>query len=225
MPSPFYTLPPVTVPPLPEFLTEFTADLVRAMRASLGKRDFHAACDEQYVLADMERFDNNFAFKEFKVETFDAGSDLPSRAAARLFNNLDWNHLALVIFILIAAVLCLILSGLSQFLSRSIVQDAEKRSTYECGFSPHDSATRAPFDVHYYITGIMFLVFDVEIALIFPFASSAYELEWLAYANMAIFIVILTIGFAYEWVRGALLWSVKLLNGVPANWNLNNSQW
>jgi hypothetical protein len=89
MPSPFYTLPPVTVPPLPEFLTEFTADLVRAMRASLGKRDFHAACDEQYVLADMERFDNNFAFKEFKVETFDAGSDLPSRAAARLFNNLD----------------------------------------------------------------------------------------------------------------------------------------
>jgi NADH-quinone oxidoreductase subunit A len=66
-----------------------------------------------------------------------------------------------------------ILSGLSQMLSRSIAQDAEKRSTYECGFSPHDSATRAPFDVHYYITGIMFLVFDVEIALIFPFAVNA----------------------------------------------------
>ena len=90
------------------------------------------------------------------------------------------------------------MSGLSQLLSRSIKQDAEKRSTYECGFSPHDSAARAPFDVHYYITGIMFLVFDVEIALIFPLASSAAELEWLAYANMAVFIVVLTVGYAYE---------------------------
>jgi NADH:ubiquinone oxidoreductase subunit 3 (subunit A) len=84
---------------------------------------------------------------------------------------------ALIVFVLIAAILCVILSGLSQMLSRRIVQDAEKRSTYECGFSPYDSATRAPFDVHYYITGIMFLVFDVELALIFPLASSAEELE------------------------------------------------
>lgn len=106
---------------------------------------------------------------------------------------------------MVAALLCVILSGLSQLLSRSIAQDAEKRSTYECGFSPHDSATRAPFDVHYYVVGIMFLVFDVEIALIFPFASCAEELEWLAYANMAVFIIVLTVGYAYEWVRGALL--------------------
>jgi NADH-quinone oxidoreductase subunit A len=116
----------------------------------------------------------------------------------KLFGDLDWNRLALVIFIAVAAILCVILSGLSQMLSRSIAQDAEKRSTYECGFSPHDSATRAPFDVHYYVVGIMFLVFDVEIALIFPFASCAEELEWLAYANMAVFIVVLTVGYAYE---------------------------
>jgi NADH-quinone oxidoreductase subunit A len=120
------------------------------------------------------------------------------RYALSLFGGLDWNHLALVVFILVAAVLCVILSGLSQMLSRSIAQDAEKRSTYECGFSPHDSATRAPFDVHYYVVGIMFLVFDVEIALIFPFASCAEELEWLAYANMAVFIIVLTVGYAYE---------------------------
>jgi NADH-quinone oxidoreductase subunit A len=132
-------------------------------------------------------------------------SALSDRVALRLFGNLDWNHLALLSFVFIAAVLCLVLSGLSQLLSRSIAQDAEKRSTYECGFSPHDSATRAPFDVHYYVVGIMFLVFDVEIALIFPFASCAEELEWLAYANMAVFIVVLTVGYAYEWVRGALL--------------------
>jgi len=125
-------------------------------------------------------------------------SDLYNRVALGLFGGLDWNHLALVIFVLIAAILCVILSGLSQLLSRSIAQDAEKRSTYECGFSPHDSATRAPFDVHYYVVGIMFLVFDVEIALIFPFASCAEELEWLAYANMAVFIVVLTVGYAYE---------------------------
>lgn len=104
-------------------------------------------------------------------------SGLYDRAALSLFGGLDWNHLALVIFVFVAAILCVILSGLSQILSRSITQDAEKRSTYECGFSPHDSATRAPFDVHYYVVGIMFLVFDVEIALIFPFASCAEELE------------------------------------------------
>jgi NADH-quinone oxidoreductase subunit A len=161
----------------------------------------------------------------YKDDTFDIQTSLSSRATVNLFSSLDWNSLALIVFIVIAALLCVVLSGLSQFLSRSIVQDAEKRSTYECGFSPHDSATRAPFDVHYYITGIMFLVFDVEIALIFPFASTAYELEWLAYVNMAIFIIILTIGYAYEWVRGALLWSVKLMNGVPTNWNINNTQW
>jgi NADH-quinone oxidoreductase subunit A len=147
------------------------------------------------------------------------------RVALGILENLHWNHLALVTFVLIAALLCVILSGLSQMLSRSIAQDAEKRSTYECGFSPHDSATRAPFDVHYYVVGIMFLVFDVEIALIFPFASCAQELEWLAYANMAVFVVVLTVGYAYEWVRGALLWAVKLLPEVPANWNLNNSRW
>jgi NADH-quinone oxidoreductase subunit A len=152
-------------------------------------------------------------------------SGLYDRAALTLFGGLDWNQLALIIFIMVAAILCVILSGLSQMLSRSIAQDAEKRSTYECGFSPHDSATRAPFDVHYYVVGIMFLVFDVEIALIFPFASCAEELEWLAYANMAVFIIVLTVGYAYEWVRGALLWAVKLLPEVPANWNLNNSQW
>jgi len=150
---------------------------------------------------------------------------LYDRASLALFSGLDWNVFSLVSFILIAAVLCLVLSGLSQMLSRSIAQDAEKRSTYECGFSPYDSATRAPFDVHYYVVGIMFLVFDVEIALIFPFASNAEELEWVAYANMAIFIIVLTVGYAYEWVRGALLWAVKLLPGLPANWNLNNSQW
>jgi NADH-quinone oxidoreductase subunit A len=71
----------------------------------------------------------------------------------------------------------------------------------------------------------MFLVFDVEIALIFPLASNAAELEWLAYANMAVFIIVLTVGYAYEWVRGALLWSVKLLPEVPASWNPNNSRW
>jgi NADH-quinone oxidoreductase subunit A len=71
----------------------------------------------------------------------------------------------------------------------------------------------------------MFLVFDVEIALIFPFASCAEELEWLAYANMAVFIVVLTVGYAYEWVRGALLWAVKLLPGTPVHKELSSFQW
>lgn len=142
-----------------------------------------------------------------------------------LFSDISWNMLPLIVFICISAVLCLILSGLSQGISRSIAQDTEKRSTYECGFSPHDSATRAPFDVHYYVVGIMFLVFDVEIALIFPFATHAAELDCLAYINMAIFVVVLTIGYAYEWARGALLWAVKLQPAVPVDVNLNNTRW
>lgn len=138
----------------------------------------------------------------YGADTAPNGDALPSglydRMAVTLSNSLDWNYFALITFVIVAALLCLILSGLSQVLSRSIAQDAEKRSTYECGFSPHDSATRAPFDVHYYVVGIMFLVFDVEIALIFPFASCANELDWIAYVNMAIFVIVLTIGYAYE---------------------------
>jgi len=77
-------------------------------------------------------------------------------------------YFSLVIFLFLAALLCSVLASLAYVFSLSSVQDSEKRSEYECGFEPFDSATRLPFDVHFYLVGILFLIFDVEIALLFP---------------------------------------------------------
>ena len=71
------------------------------------------------------------------------------------------------LFIIIFAI-SLLLFGIAYFLSLSTIKDTEKLSQYECGFEPFDEATRHPFDVHFYIVGILFLIFDVEIALLFP---------------------------------------------------------
>ena len=77
-------------------------------------------------------------------------------------------YYSLLLYILIAALLCVLLATVAYLLSLSTNQDNEKRSEYECGFEPFDSATRLPFDVHFYLVGILFLIFDVEIALLFP---------------------------------------------------------
>jgi NADH-quinone oxidoreductase subunit A len=68
----------------------------------------------------------------------------------------------------IILVISLLLFSVAYFLSLSVVKDSEKLSQYECGFEPFDEATRHPFDVHFYIVGILFLIFDVEVALLFP---------------------------------------------------------
>jgi NADH:ubiquinone oxidoreductase subunit 3 (subunit A) len=71
------------------------------------------------------------------------------------------------LFIIIFGI-SLLLFGIAYFLSLSTIKDSEKLSQYECGFEPFDEATRHPFDVHFYVVGILFLIFDVEIALLFP---------------------------------------------------------
>jgi NADH-quinone oxidoreductase subunit A len=78
------------------------------------------------------------------------------------------NYFSIVIYLLLAGAICCLLAVLAYYFSLSSVQDSEKRSEYECGFEPFDSATRLPFDVHFYLVGILFLIFDVEIALLFP---------------------------------------------------------
>jgi NADH-quinone oxidoreductase subunit A len=77
-------------------------------------------------------------------------------------------YFGIVIYLFIAVALCGLLATLAYVFSLSSTQDSEKRSEYECGFEPFDSATRLPFDVHFYLVGILFLIFDVEIALLFP---------------------------------------------------------
>lgn len=118
--------------------------------------------------------------------------------------NIDFSKILLTL--VVAIFLCILLFLLSYFFSFSNKKDYEKSSEYECGFEPFDSATRQPFDVHFYIVGILFLIFDVEIALLFPWANGLGNITNVGYWMMALFLTLLTIGFVYEWKRGALAW-------------------
>lgn len=137
-------------------------------------------------------------------------SDITTRATLSVTSSLGTNYTLFQVIVLFAAALCGILALVSLLFSRDMVQDAEKKSTYECGFSPYDSATRLPFDVHFYVVGIMFLVFDVELTLLTTFTVLAAALSWTALINVAGFVIILTVGFVYEWARGALRWEAKV---------------
>ena len=83
--------------------------------------------------------------------------------------------------------------------------DPEKLSAYECGFEPFDDS-RMEFDVRFYLVAILFIIFDLEIAFLFPWAISLGNIGLLGFSSMMIFLFILTIGFIYEWKKGALDW-------------------
>jgi NADH-quinone oxidoreductase subunit A len=115
----------------------------------------------------------------------------------------------LLLYVVLAALLCSLLAVVAYILSVSTNQDTEKRSEYECGFEPFDSATRLPFDVHFYLVGILFLIFDVEIALLFPWVTGLRIIGWSGFYLMLGFLLLLSLGFLYEWKRGALIWPSK----------------
>jgi NADH-quinone oxidoreductase subunit A len=81
----------------------------------------------------------------------------------------------------------------------------EKLSAYECGFEPFNDA-RAPFDVRYYLVALLFIIFDLETAFLVPWTTVFRELGWTGMSVMGIFLALLTIGFIYEWKKGALEW-------------------
>ena len=83
--------------------------------------------------------------------------------------------------------------------------DPEKLSAYECGFNAFDDA-RMKFDVRYYLVSILFIIFDLEIAFLFPWAVAFKEIGAFGFWSMIIFLAVLTIGFVYEWRKGALEW-------------------
>ncbi len=83
--------------------------------------------------------------------------------------------------------------------------DSEKVSSYECGFEPFDDA-RNKFDVRFSLVAILFIIFDLEVAFLFPWAVSLGEIGVFGFWSMFIFLVILTVGFVYEWRKGALEW-------------------
>ena len=118
------------------------------------------------------------------------------------------NYLPILIFLGIAAALAAVLLGLGQFLGRLGVKhrgDAEKLSAFECGFEPFED-TRVKFDVRYYLVAILFIIFDLEIAFLFPWAVALGRIGGYGIAAMGVFLLILVIGFAYEWKKGALEW-------------------
>ena len=83
--------------------------------------------------------------------------------------------------------------------------DPEKLSAYECGFEPFNDS-RMEFDIRFYLVAILFIIFDLEIAFLFPWAISLGKIGFLGFISMMIFLVILTVGFIYEWKKGALDW-------------------
>ena len=119
-------------------------------------------------------------------------------------DSLLMEYLPILIFLGIAAGL-----GLVLVLAAALVAvknpDPEKVSAYECGFNAFDDA-RMKFDVRFYLVSILFIIFDLEIAFLFPWAVAFGELSDVAFWSMMVFLAVLTIGFAYEWKKGALEW-------------------
>lgn len=93
----------------------------------------------------------------------------------------------------------------SPFLLAYKSPDDSKLSAYECGFEAFDDA-RMKFDVRYYLVAILFIIFDLEVAFLFPWAVSFGTLGWFGFWSMTLFLVVLTVGFVYEWKQGALEW-------------------
>ena len=83
--------------------------------------------------------------------------------------------------------------------------DPEKDSAYECGFNAFDDA-RMKFDVRFYLVSILFIIFDLEIAFLFPWAVAFQDISMAGFWSMMVFLAVLTVGFAYEWKKGALEW-------------------
>ena len=114
------------------------------------------------------------------------------------------NYLTIIIFLAIALILSLGFLILN-FAFSPKNPDPEKLSAYECGFEAFDDS-RMEFDVRFYLVAILFIIFDLEIAFLFPWAISLGSLGALGFWSMMVFLGILTIGFIYEWKKGALEW-------------------
>jgi NADH-quinone oxidoreductase subunit A len=113
-------------------------------------------------------------------------------------------YLPILIFLIIAGGLALVILVASLVLARQN-PDSEKLSPYECGFEAFADA-RAKFDVRFYLVAILFIIFDLEVAFLFPWAVSLAHIGLFGFLSMIVFLAVLTIGFIYEWRKGALEW-------------------
>ncbi len=113
-------------------------------------------------------------------------------------------YLPILVFALIAGVIAVAMVGGSLIVARQKPYP-EKLTAYECGFEPFTDARRR-FDVRFYLVAILFIIFDLEVAFLFPWAVSLKDIGWFGFASMIGFLAVLTVGFIYEWCKGALEW-------------------
>jgi NADH:ubiquinone oxidoreductase subunit 3 (subunit A) len=116
-----------------------------------------------------------------------------------------YDYIGVGLYILVGRSLGTLMLVLSTVLSPRRL-DLEKATAYECGFDPFGEA-RAPFEVSFYLVAILFRVFDLEVAYLFPWVIGLSQTGWFGFTTMTFFLVILTVGFVYEWKKGALDWN------------------
>ena len=117
-------------------------------------------------------------------------------------------YFPILLFIAVGVAMGLVLPLAGALLSRAFKShnpDSEKLSAYECGFDAFEDA-RTKFDVRYYLVAILFIIFDLEIAFLFPWAVALGDIGLFGFWSMIVFLGVLTIGFIYEWKKGALEW-------------------
>jgi NADH-quinone oxidoreductase subunit A len=124
--------------------------------------------------------------------------------AGRAMNELLLSYLPIIIFMGVALAIGIALM-VAPFLVAYSAPDAEKLSAYECGFNSFDDA-RMKFDIRFYLVSILFIIFDLEVAFLFPWAVSFGQIGMFGFWSMMVFLAVLTIGFIYEWKKGALEW-------------------
>lgn len=123
---------------------------------------------------------------------------------ARVMEELLRQYLPILIFLGIAVAIAGAAVAASFVLARQR-PDSEKLSAYECGFEAFDDA-RSKFDVRYYLVAIIFIIFDLEVAFLFPWAVALGKIGMFGFWSMIVFLLVLTVGFVYEWKKGALEW-------------------
>jgi NADH-quinone oxidoreductase subunit A len=114
------------------------------------------------------------------------------------------NYLPILVFLVVGSVIGVVVVGLG-FVLGPQRPDAEKSSQYECGFEAFEDS-RMKFDVRYYLVAILFIIFDLEIAFLFPWAVVLDKIGMAGFVAMVVFLGILVVGFIYEWKKGALEW-------------------
>ena len=114
------------------------------------------------------------------------------------------NYLPILIFVAIGLFIGVLPIVLGSLISPR-KPTPEKLSAYECGFPAFEDA-RLPFDVRYYLVAILFILFDLETAFLFPWAVVLRDIGWFGFISMMIFLSLLVVGFIYEWAKGALEW-------------------